>query len=184
MRKMESLNLKKITMSEKLEELLYYLEGLDDSVIKLNDYIADSDFEFVKYTLDEFEEKYKTKFKELIPEDPPFGFGSILTRQFQCFNHEILRKKYVVVLNDKQRNFIEDELDERVNKLIQTLKLFKSGHIKLVSAFEFPSEESEESGAEFFGPIIYSPTSKEIKYTYSLSDENLSEFKVLQEQLE
>lgn len=50
----------------------------------------------------------------------------------------------------------------------------------MISAFEFPLEAE----SDFIGPLIYSPISKDIKYKYLLSDEDLSELKVFGEQRE
>jgi hypothetical protein len=167
-----------------LEELLYYFEGLDDSIIKLNDYIFDSGFEFVRYTLEEFEKKYRRKFREVIPHNYLYNCLLGLNR-LGCINgREIFENKYVIFLDDKHKNYIEEEEEKevnyRVNKLIENLKLFKSGHIKLISAFEFPLE----SEFEFIGPIIYSPPLKYYTYLkYSLSDTDPLELKVFKEQL-
>ena len=152
-----------------LEELLYYIEGLDDSIIKLNAYIKDTDLEFVPFTLEQFEKKYKEKFRKLIPENHPLGFQGSLLHLFRCFNREEIQKNgYGIFLNDKRKRFLEDKVDDRVSKLIAKLKLFKSGHIKLICAFEFPLE----SESEFVGPVIYASPSKEIKNTYSLGDKD------------
>ena len=58
--------------------------------------------------------------------------------------------------------------------------MLKSGHIKLISAFEFPLD----SESEFFWRIIFSSPLKDIKHTYSLTDEDLSKLKELKEWLE
>lgn len=55
------------------KELLYYIEGLDESILKLNDYI-DSDLEFIKYTSEDFEKKYRRRFRNLISDSHPLGF--------------------------------------------------------------------------------------------------------------
>jgi hypothetical protein len=66
-----------------LRELLYYFEGIDESIIKLNNYI-DNDFEFIRYDLKAFEKKYKRRFRELILSNHPLGFLGALY-QLRCF---------------------------------------------------------------------------------------------------
>jgi hypothetical protein len=164
-----------------LKQLLYYFEGLDDSVLKLNDLITNKGFEFIKCTLKDFERKYKRKFTALISVNHPLDFWGGLS-QLRCFNKDILKDGYIIFLDDKHKNYLEDELDDRVKKLIENFKLFKSGHVKLVSAFEFPFP----SESEFFGPIIYSALSANGYKRYSVEsiDNSLELLKIFKEQIE
>lgn len=46
-----------------IKEVLYYFEGLDESILKLNEYLIDGPFEFKKFTLDEFKNKFNMGIK-------------------------------------------------------------------------------------------------------------------------
>ncbi len=159
-----------------LKQLLYYFEGLDESILNLNKCIVEDDFEFEKYTLEQFEKKFKRRFKNIIQENHPLGFVGAVSR-LGCFNKEIFQNGYILFLNDNTKNPLEDAIDIRLENLIQNLKFFKHGHIKLVSAFEFPSEESD-----FIGPVIFSSPSKEIKNRYTLSNEDILKIKFFKQQ--
>src|SRR5690349_2553416 len=124
------------------KELLYYFEGLDESVRKLNEHIKSNGFEFEKYNLNDFVREFRsliTKVKgdcynEIIPAlGISYGDNFGMERLRYINYQEILKNKYVVLLRDTINYESTDELDNRVKELINKLKLFKSGHIKLLS---------------------------------------------------
>jgi len=192
------MQLKKLFM---LKEVFYYFEGLDESIEQLNKYLVDDHFEFKKYTIPEFKEKFKTiiqiretgSYDDTIEASLGFSLGfAIGLDDLKYFNQsQIVNDKNVVFLRyvefeeDKLTKTIEGESDNfenevnnRVKKIIEKLKLLKSGHIKLISAFEFTTD---------LGciPISYSHSSKNKNYLkYFLNDNDIVEFKALINQLE
>ena len=59
-----------------IKEVLYYFEGLDESIFKLNEHLADDYFEFKIYSLAQFLDK----FRELIhgPKNEGDGYDYII----------------------------------------------------------------------------------------------------------
>lgn len=172
------------------KKLLYYFEGFDNSILKLNDFISDDGFEFTRYDLKEFEIKFKhllterddsIQYQNRVPDydiSVPF-FDGLLKSKY--FNHnEILDNKYVVFLDDKQVAKYQDmenendyvELDIRVENLINKLKLFKSGYFKLISAFPIYTKIDWHFNSF---PVLYSFPSKIIFSIYTLAKEDFNE---------
>lgn len=180
-----------------IKELLYYIEGLDESILKLNPYLVDSGFEFVPYNLEKFEKTFRDLFpiREDYYEDkssklPTLSFLDGLWNS-RYFNHwEICKNKYVIFLNDKslyksiydeniaEKGKLSDDIDNEVNELIKKLKLFKKEHIKLLSSFEFKTDDQEILRCN---PVSYSsPLAKnKINKQYHLDDNNIVEFQTL-----
>ena len=59
-----------------IKEVLYYFEGLDESICKLNDFLIDENFEFKKFTLAEFFDKFKELI--LIKENDDYGYDYVI----------------------------------------------------------------------------------------------------------
>jgi hypothetical protein len=188
-----------------IKEVFHYFEGLDESIQKVNDYIASYHFEFKKYTLDEFREKFSDLISIKEREDyddtilPDLGFSLSFAfglDDLKYFNQDqILRDRYIVFLRYaelekdpvtqikegqellKSGNF-ENEVNDKARKLIEKLKLFKSGHIKLLSSFEITDNLR-------CIPNSYSPPSKNKKYIkYSLKETNVEDLKFFKNQFE
>src|SRR5690348_4131252 len=116
-----------------LKEVLYYFEGLDKSILKLNDYLEDYHFEFKPYTIPEFKEKFKTiiQIRETDSYDdtiePSAGFSlafAIGLDDLKYFNQsQIVNDKNVVFLRyvefeeDKLTKTIEGESDNFENEV-------------------------------------------------------------------
>lgn len=178
------------------ELLLYYFEGLDESILKLNPYISDNGFEFIKYDLNEFEEKFihlfiegqSIKSEEFVG-DISVTFQNALVNSRYFNADEIVRKdKYVLFLVDNHfgkssSNYTPDNTHDRLNKLIAKFKLFKTCHLKLISSFDI----FERAKIWHFGvyPTVYTSPSKEdeVYLKYSLSNIDLSELKYFNDNL-
>jgi len=171
------------------ELLLYYFEGLDESILKLNSYIFDDGFEFVKYDWNEFEEKFFYLFTiegQSVRSEESFINALVNSRYFNAV--EVARNNYAVFLIDNyfkksSNSYKSGDTHDRLNKLMAKLKLFKSGHIKLISSFDI-SEREEWHFSEF--PTVYaSPSKEENTYSsYSLNDRELPELKYFKDNLE
>ncbi|MEO8712790.1 MAG: hypothetical protein ABI405_11735 [Parafilimonas sp.] len=190
-----------------IKEVLYYFEGLDRSILRLNDHLINYHFEFVLYNPKEFEEKFKNiiivrknsdyGFDDDMPEKE-FSFGFLFgLEDLKYFNvPEIIKDEYVIFLRHTEiEKRLEDKIlegqtvlnsdtdlneikvDNRIESLVNKLKLFKTGHIKLISAFEF----TDALGC--VGEGYFYPT-KRIKYNKYHIDNIPQPFLLLENQLE
>lgn len=172
------------------ELLLFYIEGVDDSILKLNPFISKKGFEFIKYSLDEFEEKFIHFFtdeKERMSADESntLFINSLVNSKYFNFNEIYHKNECVIFLRVHLAKSLNEEclaeINEDLDELIRELKLLKKGHVKLISSFDILQRDRWHFPDL---PTSYELPSKKINYLkYSLQDADSSMLKFFSTQL-
>lgn len=176
------------------ETLLYYFEGIDETILKLNPFISNQGFEFVKYSLNEFERifihlftddtKHFMKHGDFLDDGTSvFFFNSVVNSRY--FNSdEIFRKNnYAIFLRDIDcGKYSTEDRNRRLKILIAKLKLHKSGHINLISSSNIYKSKEEWHFPEF--PTVYAyPSKEENSFSLYCLDEGFPDLKFFEQEL-
>lgn len=205
-------------MAEQISEIYYYIEGLDETVLKINSFIKDLDFEFQKFNLKDFENKF-IRFFTLEDDYEKYGkegtnFSGKMNYTTTAFKYglenfylinkfELESREYIVLLRDYNKNSdllftslyelmdeeeIEDMNEEEkeglkgynesknsLENFVNKLRLFKEGHLRLISAFKITGDNTFIGSLNPFLLRFDIAKSYPFYKGYSLLDEEIKE---------